>query len=239
MSGFILKLIAAVTMLIDHAGLMLFPGQGWMRIVGRIAYPLFAWCIAEGFRYTRNRMRYFLQIFLLGVGCQIVYTIAERDLYFGILLTFSFSIVLMALYRETKAAFLGEDTSFGAFLAKRAVSSGLRSTIAGAGLLLFTVLCAVVCMNIRVDYGFCGILVPVLAYLPERPWMRKAALAVGLTVLSLVQWQMGDTRQIWCLLAMIPLVLYNGRPGRYRMKWFFYIFYPAHMAALYLLSMVL
>jgi len=39
--------------------------------------------------------------------------------------------------------------------------------------------------------------------------------------------------------VLIPLVLYNGRPGKYRMKWFFYIFYPAHMVALYLLSMVL
>ena len=95
MSGFILKLIAAATMLIDHAGLLLFPGHRWMRIVVRIAYPLFAYSIAEGFRYTRNRVRYFLQIFILGVLCQIVYTIAEGELYFGILLTFSFSIVLM------------------------------------------------------------------------------------------------------------------------------------------------
>lgn len=239
MSGFILKLIAAVTMLIDHGGLMLFPGEGWMRIVGRISYPLFAWCIAEGFRYTRNRLRYFLQIFILGVGCQIVYTIAERDLYFGILLTFSFSIVLMALCRETKAALLGEDTSFGTYLETRGLSRGLRSGIAAAGLLLFTVLCALVCMAVRVDYGFCGILVPVLAYLPEKPWMRKAALGVGLAALSLVQWQMGDTRQIWCLLALLPLALYNGKPGKYRMKWFFYIFYPVHMAALYLLSTVM
>ena len=57
MSGFLLKLIAAATMLIDHAGLLLFPGEHWMRIVGRIAYPLFAWCIAEGFRYTRSPQR--------------------------------------------------------------------------------------------------------------------------------------------------------------------------------------
>ena len=122
MSGFILKLIAAATMLIDHAGLLLFPGHPWMRIVGRIAYPLFAWCIAEGFRYTRNRMRYFLQVFILGVGCQIVYTIAERELYFGILLTFSFSLVLMALLRETKAAWQNEPTAFGDRMQNRGIS---------------------------------------------------------------------------------------------------------------------
>ena len=85
MPGSILKIIAAVTMLIDHAGLILFPEQHWMRIVGRIAFPLFAYCIAEGYRYTRHRLRYFLQIFLLGIGCQIVYYIAERDWYSDLL----------------------------------------------------------------------------------------------------------------------------------------------------------
>ena len=104
MPGSILKIIAAVTMLIDHAGLILFPEQHWMRIVGRIAFPLFAYCIAEGYRYTRHRLRYFLQIFLLGIGCQIVYYIAERDWYLGILLTFSLSILLMELARRWRLA---------------------------------------------------------------------------------------------------------------------------------------
>ena len=238
MSGFVLKLIAAVTMLIDHAGIMLFPDQPWMRVVGRIAYPLFAWCIAEGFRYTRNRLQYFLQIFLLGVGCQIIYTIAERDLYFGILLTFSFSLGLMALLRETKAALLGEETAFGDLLQKRGISAAARTGIVTAALFGFALLCAVVTMKIRVDYGFMGIFVPVLAYLPENKWLQRVFFAGGLLALSVVNWHLGDERQIWCLLALIPLVLYNGRPGKYRMKWFFYIFYPAHMALLYLLSMI-
>ena len=238
MSGFILKLIAAVTMLIDHAGLLLFPGQAWMRIVGRISYPLFAWCIAEGFRYTRNRMRYFLQIFLLGVGCQIVYTIAERELYLGILLTFSFSILLMAAFRETRAALLGEQTALGDWLQTRGVSETQRTVLSTASLFLASIGTAAVTMIVRVDYGFCGILVPLAAYLPEKTGVRKGAWGVMLLALSLVQWFGGDHVQIWCLLAMIPLILYTGRPGKYRMKWFFYIFYPAHMAVLYLLSVL-
>lgn len=238
MSGFLLKLIAAATMLIDHAGLLLFPGEHWMRIVGRIAYPLFAWCIAEGFRYTRNRMRYFLQIFILGVGCQIVYTIAERELYFGILLTFSFSILLMAALRECKAAWQGDETALGNRMAAWGISSGLRNTITTIVFFLLTILTAVVTMLVKVDYGFCGILVPLAAYLPDSVKVRKGAFAGMLGVLSAVQWSMGDKTQIWCLMAMLPLILYNGKPGKYRMKWFFYIFYPAHMAALYLISMV-
>ncbi len=239
MSGFLLKLIAAATMLIDHAGLLLFPGHRWMRIVGRIAYPLFAYSIAEGFRYTRNRVRYFLQIFILGVLCQIVYTIAEGELYFGILLTFSFSIVLMALLREVKAAWQGEETVLGNWLGTHGVSAALRSTLTTAVFFTATILTAAVTMLVKVDYGFCGILVPLAAYLPDSVPVRKGAFCVMLAVLSAVQWSLGDKVQIWCLFAMIPLLLYNGKPGKYRMKWFFYIFYPAHMAALYLLSMAI
>ncbi len=238
MTGFWLKIIAAVTMFIDHAGLLLFPAEHWMRIVGRIAYPLFAWSIAEGFRYTRNRMRYFLQIFLLGVGCQIVYTIAEGELYFGILLTFSFSIAIMGALRETKAAFLGENTAFGDWLGGRGVTENLRRVLTSGLLFGSLLVAAVTTITIKVDYGFCGILVPVFSYLPDKPLWRKISCGVMLGALSAVQWSLGDTTQIWCFLAMIPLMLYNGKPGRYRMKWFFYIFYPVHMAFLYLLSVV-
>ena len=199
MSGFILKLIAAATMLIDHAGLLLFPGQPWMRVVGRIAYPLFAWCIAEGFRYTRNRMRYFLQIFILGVGCQIVYTIAEGDLYFGILLTFSFSIVIMALFRETRAALQREYTVFGDFLQNHGASAAVRTGIVTAALFGAALLCAVITASVRVDYGFIGIFVPVLAYLPDNKWLQRVFFVGGLLALSLVNWQLGDHVQIWCL----------------------------------------
>jgi hypothetical protein len=57
-----LKIIACLTMLIDHMGYVLFPGQFWMRIVGRIAFPLFAWYVARGFDRTRRRGRYLLRL---------------------------------------------------------------------------------------------------------------------------------------------------------------------------------
>ena len=196
MPGSILKIIAAVTMLIDHAGLILFPEQHWMRIVGRIAFPLFAYCIAEGYRYTRHRLRYFLQIFLLGIGCQIVYYIAERDWYLGILLTFSLSILLMELARRWRLAMQTADE-------KAAWLWGIALFAAILAVWGFTTV-------VTVDYGFVGILLPFLAYLPG-----------------------GYTGQFFGLLAVPFLCAYNGRPGRHRMKWFFYIFYPAHLALLY------
>ena len=220
MPGSVIKIIAALTMLIDHAGLILFPGQYWMRIVGRIAFPLFAYCIAEGYRYTRHRLRYFLQIFLLGVGCQIVYYIAERDWYLGILLTFSLSIVLMELARRCKAAFQSEDK-------KAAWLWGVAFFAAVLAVWGFTTV-------VTVDYGFVGVLLPVLAYLPEETGVRKGLFIAGILALAVDQYlPAGYVGQFFGLLAVPFLCAYNGKLGKHRMKWFFYIFYPAHLALLY------
>ena len=86
MSSFVLKLIAAVTMFIDHAGLLLFPDLEFMRILGRLAFPIFAFFIGEGCRYTSSKLKYFLRVSILGILCQAVYIIEyisskNRDLH--------------------------------------------------------------------------------------------------------------------------------------------------------------
>ena len=67
MTAFVLKLIAAASMLTDHAGLILFHKKKWMRIVGRLAFPLFAFLITEGFQHTRNRRRYGISLALFAL----------------------------------------------------------------------------------------------------------------------------------------------------------------------------
>ena len=92
MSIFWIKIIASISMLLDHTGMILFPDELWLRILGRIGLPLYALCIAEGFRHTRSRGKYFLRIFILGVLCQIVYDFVSKETYLGILITFSLSL---------------------------------------------------------------------------------------------------------------------------------------------------
>lgn len=243
MTGSILKILAAVSMFIDHAGVILFPQHGWMRIIGRIAFPLYAYCIAEGFRYTRNRLRYFLQIFLLGVGCQIVYTIAEGTVYLGILLTFSFSILLMAAADAVMKSFANEKT-WSDRAAEILFAKPMQPTVRCFfhSLLFFLLLAAiwVLTQYVTVDYGFWGVLLPLLAFLPRETWGQKLLFFGGMFILALEQYLGGGfTTQFWSALAIPILVTYNGKPGKLRMKWFFYIFYPAHMAFLYLLSFLI
>ena len=104
LNGNHLKLIAAFAMLLDHAGILLFPRVQLLRIIGRLAYPIFAFMIAEGCRYTKNRLRYFLMVFGLGVGCQLVYALVGGGAYLNILLTFSCSVLLIYALQKVYGA---------------------------------------------------------------------------------------------------------------------------------------
>ena len=69
----VLKLIAILSMLIDHVGKLFFPNILFLQIVGRLAFPIFAFFIAEGFYYTRNKVKYFFTILVFAVIAQIPY----------------------------------------------------------------------------------------------------------------------------------------------------------------------
>lgn len=243
MSSFILKIIAAVTMFIDHAGLLLFPEWEFMRIIGRLAFPLYAYCIAEGFRYTKNRKLYFLRIFLLGLVCQIVYTVVDRQLYLGILIVFSLSILLMACADSFKKAVQGEVSPLNRSVTKllkreECLSKKSDKILSGGVLAVFTAAVFVLCLVIDVDYGFFGIMLPVFTSVFEDRPRRLVMFTATLLALSIDLTSAGFITQFWCLLAVPLVAVYNGKPGKYRMKYFFYIFYPAHLILLYALDML-
>ncbi len=211
MSALILKLIAALSMAIDHTGLILFGNEMWMRAIGRIAFPLFAFFIAEGFRYTRNRLRYLFGIFSLGVFCQIFASAFAGEDMLNILITFSLSILLLFLLTESKT-----DIRY-LFLFGSALIA----------VLIFT-------EHVSVDYGFCGVILPLFPALFEKKWARLASFSAGLLLLCTESTLSGGHELQWlCLLALIPLALYNGKRGKYSIKYFFYIFYPVHLSVLY------
>ena len=221
MTSFVLKLIAALSMLLDHIGVILFPDLEILRILGRLACPIYAFCIAEGFRYTRDRRKYFLRIFILGLLCQIVYTIVDHQLYLGILITFSISILLMAALYKAKTAQNDEKR-------KHAIAVFCAGVLCSFVLTYF----------VAVDYGFFGIMLPVCAYAFDDRWKRLAMFTACLIALAIAMAKALPV-QYWSLAAVPLLALYNGQPGRVRLKYFFYIFYPLHLAVLYGISMLM
>lgn len=221
LSGNQLKLIALICMTADHVGLQLFPGVVLLRVIGRLALPVYAYMIAEGCRYTRNRLKYLGQLAILGLVCQIVYFIAMGSLAMCILVTFSLSILLCyavdyAFREKSTVAWL---TAVAALGAACFVCNGLPALLPG----------------FSVDYGFLGVLLPVFIFLGRNKWERVCLAGLGLVLLAAfsraIQW--------YALLALPLLALYSEKRGKMKMKNLFYIYYPLHLAAIWALSLII
>ena len=242
-----LKIIACVSMLCDHIGYLLLPQAVWLRWIGRLALPLFAFFIGEGCRYTHNRKKYVLQLSVLAVGCQSAYfieeligshgrlTAASGCWYFNILFTFVLSCFACFLWLDGKKAMQNskKKTAAGRF-ALLAVYLGVLS--------LFTWFAwrqrKTEGWSLYVDYGLCGVLLPLSAVLFEKRWAKPAAF--GVTVVLYCAVFTADMPYVWFSPAALPLLLcYNGQSGSRKLKYLFYVFYPAHLAILYLIAQVL
>ncbi|MBQ7599137.1 MAG: hypothetical protein IJU57_00495 [Clostridia bacterium] len=233
MTALVLKLIAAFSMLCDHACIMVFPQLSFLRIIGRLAFPIYAFFIAEGFLHTRNRLKYFLRIFVFGILCQIVFFIVERRMYLGVLITFSISIILMWLYERAR-------NSIASSLSGEKRSPAVRD---GAFFVLGAALSFLLCRFVEVDYGFIGIMIPVCTSISKDRKIRLLGFGTCLCALCIYECVAHKSFIQLASLAALPLLaLYNGetgtRPGS-RFKYFFYIFYAAHFIVLYLLSLII
>lgn len=220
LSGNQLKLIALAAMTADHIGVHLFPQVLLLRIIGRLALPIFAYMIAQGCRHTRNKVRYLATIAAVALVCQLVYFFAMRSLYQCILVTFSLSILLIfALEAAVKRpAFMKTSIAALAFLSVWLICEVLPRYLPG----------------FYVDYGFFGVLLPVLIWLGRNQWQSIGLCAIGLVLLSI-----GGGIQWYSLLTLPLLALYNGTRGKVKLKYLFYIYYPAHLVLIYLISLIL
>ena len=93
-----LKIIACISMFFDHFGFLIFPNKIIYRVIGRLAFPIFAYMIAEGSLHTKNKTKHLLIIGWLGIIMQIVlyYFTGMQD--FSIFIHFTFSIILIRLF---------------------------------------------------------------------------------------------------------------------------------------------
>ena len=211
-----LKLLAMLTMTLDHIGVQLYPGVLWLRIIGRLAFPIYAYMIAEGCAHTRNRRKYLLQMAGLALLCQLVYFFAMGSLFQCILVTFTLSILL--IYACDTGS---RPLTALALLGVAFVTVALPRLLPGT--------------DFAIDYGFFGVLVPVAAYLGKTHREKLLFTAGALVALA---WSVGDI-QWYSLAALLPLALYSGQRGKRRMKWLFYLYYPLHLAAIYGISLLL
>ena len=234
-----LKIIACISMLIDHIGYIFFPEIPFFRFIGRIAMPIFAFFIGEGCLCTRDRKKYFLRVFILGIICQAVYVIESLITgsdgwgYMNILLTFSFLIVLCSAFLYAK-----EQGEKGQRLKGAMVCLSMPVLI-----LAIHTFCqsseAVIGTKIEFDYSVLGMMLPAFACVSKDKKTRLilfslAQVYVGYNLYS------GFSPMFFCSLVPLGLLaLYNGQSGKRNLKYFFYLFYPVHLAVLYLIEIVI
>lgn len=220
LTGNQLKLIAMIAMTCDHVGVQLLPQMQLLRIIGRIAFPIYAYMIAEGCRHTRNRGKYLLRVALLAALCQVVYYAAMGSMYMSILVTFSLSIGMICLIENVQQ----KRTTAAAVLAFAGFAGTVFVCVALPYLLKGT--------DFGVDYGLLGVLLPVMIYF-GRP--HEKYLMVGLLLMCLLN---GGIQ--WASLAAIPLLaIYNGQRGKGSVGKLFYIYYPLHLVVIHGISLLL
>ena len=237
-TGSTLKIIALITMLIDHIGAvvlgarLLEPGMDQhgtlymtyvaMRLIGRIAFPIFCFLLVEGFMHTKSRWNYARNLLVFALISEIPFNLAiarsmgDTQLTYGVLypgyqnVFFTLLIGLLCM--------CGYD-----FVDRHA--NGYRKPLAD---LVILVLGMLVAYLMHTDYSATGVLAITLMYaFRQNPVKRMFAGCLVLTATNMIE--------AAGFVALLPVKKYNGQRGL-GMKYFFYVFYPVHLFLLYLIS---
>ena len=216
LDGTVLKLIAMVSMIFDHVGDNFFPDRVWMRVIGRIAMPIFAFCLAEGFSHTRDKMKYLRRMLVFGIVSEIPFDLvtAGKVLEFShqnIMLTFTWAIAGLLLFDRVMEKMEGKG--------RYVLAALIFAVFFGASVFL------------RLDYNMLAMALIFVFYLlrEKASWIRNAAAAAVHALLR-------NVGIYWFgLLGFIPILLYNGKRGR-GLKWLFYVFYPGHLLLIFLIK---
>lgn len=238
LNSFQLKIIAIISMLIDHTGMIIFPGIVVLRIIGRIAFPLFAFLITEGFRHTRSLKKYLFRLLLCAVLFQVPDWIFGSEAARSVFISWGWESVPSISYQL--------NVFFTLFLGLAAVSSYDRlkekhiaySWLAAAAI-------AAVAQLIGADYGAYGVFYIIVFYVAGTDISKMLIGGVILHGLYAAYEAVSSyaasgivafphSIQLYSLIAIGIIALYNGQQGR-KMKYFFYLFYPLHLAVLYLI----
>jgi len=215
MTSAMLQWIALLTMTVDHIGYRIFPGTDVFRMVGRLAFPIFVFLLAEGFAHTSSRKRYLVRLAVFALLSEIPHTIFTHGARWRTYLSwascgnifFELALTFLALW----CIQLGREKN-------RLLWLGTAACLVGSGLL-------------GAMYGWYGVLMGVCFYLfREKRWLCVLALVI---LTALYCWGRGSTFQLYAIAATVPIYFYNGERGPRLPKYFSYIYYPAHLLVIY------
>lgn len=206
MSAFALKMIAAATMVIDHVGAMFFPQIAVFRVVGRVAFPIYAFLAAEGAAKTRNPSRYLARLAVFALISELPFRMALS--------------VGWDKYTPQNVLF-----TLLAGVACCVVCSS-QKPIPSA---LFTVFAAAAAELCGTDYGAYGVLCVAGFYLLRG---KTAEQGMAFSLLTALRVILTAPIQGCAVLGFLPCACYSGQRGR-DLRGLFYAIYPAHLLLLW------
>ena len=225
-------------MLMDHMWATVIPGNDWLTCVGRLAFPIYAFMLVEGYFHTRNLKKYLLRLLVFALISEIPFDLAMGSTWFYPIhqnVLWSFLISLGLIHWNEKA---------------RAKGKLWRRILVGAATVVIGYIVGLVTM---VDYYHAGILMVLIFYFfrGRKWWCFLGQLLclwyVNLEILGGFGYELVIfgrnvflTRQGLALLALIPIWLYRGKQG-YHSKPFQYLnyaFYPLHLLILALIKLL-
>lgn len=232
MTSFILKVIAIITMLIDHVGNAYFKQATIMNLIGRFAFPIFAFQISEGYVHTKNLKKYFLRLFLFALISQIPFML------FNSLFTNNFKLnIFCTLLVGLLSIFIYDKISNCNFQLSKNKNVNLKlKQCFSILIIIFLSILAEVC---HFDYGFFGIAIIFLFYLFRS---NKFEMVISFITVCIIKYAIDIILYgynifyiLFCLFTILPIVficIYNGKQGK-KVKYLLYLFYPAHLLILY------
>ncbi|MBQ8823497.1 MAG: conjugal transfer protein TraX [Lachnospiraceae bacterium] len=230
-TGSTLKLVAMSTMLIDHVAAVLLTRMylaGWvgaefynvifvLRLIGRVAFPIYCFLLVEGFLRTGNFKKYLLRMVLFAFVSEIPFdlSLSSEVIYLEHQnVMFTMTIGLLAMYGMK-------------MVAEKKLLGGKYLVVQ----LLIAVVAAGVATLLKTDYSWGGVLCICAMYLFKASNARRALLGNAFLIII-------STLEVAGLFSVPLIGGYNGERGL-KMKYFFYAFYPVHLLLLYILCVLL
>lgn len=220
LSNFDLKIIAIITMTIDHIGAIMYPNIDIFRIIGRVSFPIFAFLLVEGFKHTSNRLKYFLRLLFFAIVTQPIYDYAFNNQDLNILFTFSLSFLFLSSLEFIKKIINKYSNGIEDYLYKTVFYS------------LIYILFALFSLILNVDYQALGVSLVFIFYLSSNIYLSFLLYLLAVIFLAT------NAIQFYSLLSFIFVYLYNGKKGK-NIKYFFYLYYPFHILILKILEILI
>ena len=216
MSSFVLKIIAIITMFIDHIGYAIFGNFSFFNYIGRISFPIFAFQISEGYTHTKNLKKYFLRLFIFAIISQIPFMlfgkIISNDFSLNIFFTLLLGLVCIYIYDKSKYKILS---------------------------IIAFILIGILAEFAHCDYGFYGVAIIFLFYVFKNDIIKSSiAFMIATAVKYLVPILKHGFYDVYLYLficTLLPIIfisLYNGKKGK-DTKYLLYLFYPIHLLLIY------